>query len=267
MRRLGCGRARTTMTKILITGATGLIGGLLTHQLRKRFVVAGVDRRRSGEENVRRLDLARSRRIDSLFQDVDAVVDLAALPGPQRSWREVAENNIPATMNALEAASRAGVRRFVFASSNHVTGMYEREPPYDSIVAGDYKGLDRSRIPLITTAWPIRPDSPYALGKALGEAAARYYADTFALSTICLRIGTVNPENRPLKSRHFSTLLTHADLARLVEAAITAPPERRYGVYYGVSANTWRIWDIENARDEIGYEALDDAERFRQRQA
>ena len=63
----------------------------------------------------------------------------------------------------------------------------------------------------------------------------------------------------PREPRHFATLLTHADLVRLVEAALTA--DVGFGVYYGVSRNTWRFWDISN---DIGYEPEDDAERYRE---
>ena len=97
----------------------------------------------------------------------------------------------------------------------------------------------------------------------LGETASRYYAERYGLSCICLRIGTVNREDRPLQPRHFATLLSHSDLVRIADCAIRAPRELRYGVYYGVSANTWRFWDIANAREELGYVPQDDAERFR----
>jgi hypothetical protein len=97
----------------------------------------------------------------------------------------------------------------------------------------------------------------------LGEAASRYYAERYGLSCICLRIGTVNGANRPLRPRHFATLLSHPDLVEIVDCAIRAPRELRYGVYYGVSANTWRFWDIANAYDELGFDPQDDAERFR----
>ena len=140
-----------------------------------------------------------------------------------------------------------------------MTGGYEREPPYSAIVAGDYDGLDPDWLPLVGTNRPVRPDGPYALGKILGEAAARWCSDAFGLSTICLRIGTVNAEDRPLDPRHFATLLTHADLLRLVEAALTV--DVPFAVCYGVSRNTWRFWDISN---EIGYEPQDDAERYRE---
>lgn len=251
------------MHRIVITGAAGLLGRVLTDGLGERFAVSGLDRTGGRRGDVRRVDMAKPKGIDALFDGFDTVIDLAALPGMRTSWDEVWANNLPATMNALEAARLARVERLVFASSNHVTGGYEREPPYAAIVAGEYDRLDPHATPLIERSWPIRPDGAYAIGKVLGEAAARHYADTYGLSAICLRIGTVNAEDRPLAPRHFATLLSHADLLRLVEAAVTAPAEVRYGVYYGVSRNTWRFWDIDDARDEIGYEPQDDAERYR----
>ena len=227
--------------------------------LEDRYDVAGVDRALRRPPNVRRRNLARSRRLGAIFAGADAVVDLAGLASHRTEWKAVWRNNLPATLNVLEAARRAGVHRYVFASSNHVTGGYEHEPPYSAIVAGDYAGLDPGSLPLIGAVWPVRPDGAYALGKVLGEAAARWYADEFGLSAVCLRIGTVNAEDRPLQPRHFATLLTHADLLRLVGCALEA--DLRFGVYYGVSRNTWRFWDVSN---EIGYDPQDDAERYRE---
>ena len=189
-------------------------------------------------------------------------MDLATGSTVDLSWDQV-EADINGRVNILEAARLHGVRRYIFASSNHVTGMYELDQPYASIVAGTYNGLDPASVPLIGTDWPIRPDSPYGAGKAFSEAAARYYSDQHGISCLCLRIGTVLAEDRPRVPRHYATLLTHSDLVRLVGCALGASPELRYGVYYGVSANTWRFWDIANAAEELGYEPQDDAERFR----
>jgi nucleoside-diphosphate-sugar epimerase len=231
--------------------------------LEGRYTVVGIDRARRRPANVGRRNLARSTVPRSSFAGADAVVDLAANPDLRAGWPEIWKNNLPATMNSLEAARRAGVRRYVFASSNHVTGMYEREPPWNAIVAGDYGDLDPASIPLLGASSPVRPDGAYALGKALGEAAARWYSDAFGLPAICLRIGTVNRADRPRAPRDFATLLTHADLLRLVEHALEAPDGVRFGVYYGVSRNTWRFWDISDAAAEIGYEPQDNAESFR----
>jgi nucleoside-diphosphate-sugar epimerase len=249
--------------KIMITGAAGLLGRILATGLRDRYAVTGIDRAGSRRGDVRRVDTSKPRRLDSLFDGIDTVIDLAALPGERRPWSDVLANNLPATANVLEAARLARVKRVVFASSNHVTGGYERDAPYASIVAGEYDGLDPRETPLIDATWPLRPDGPYAIGKVFGEAAARYYSDAHDVSAICLRIGTVRADDRPQAPRHFATLLSHADLLRLVDAAVSAPPEVRFAVYYGVSANTWRFWAIDDANAEIGYEPMDDAERFR----
>jgi len=40
-----------------------------------------------------------------------------------------------------------------------------------------------------------------------------------------------------------------------------------YGVYYGVSQNTWRFWDLDEARAGIGFVPQDNAERFRSEEA
>ncbi len=247
--------------RVLITGAGGLIGGILRKGLRGRYELRGLDSRPGkGVDLV--ADMTDPVAIRPAFDEIDAVIDLAADPDAEASWETVRENNIPATLNALEAARAAGVKRFVFASSNHATGLYEHDEPYASIVAGRYDDVPHA-FERLTGASPIRPDGPYGVGKALGEAAARFYAEMRGVTAICLRIGTVNPAGRPQNARHFATLLTHRDLVHLVDRCLGAPADLRFAVYYGVSANTWRIWDIDEAAREIGYEPRDDAERWR----
>jgi nucleoside-diphosphate-sugar epimerase len=249
--------------RVVITGAAGLIGGVLKRGFGPGYVVHGLDRKRTREPGVDRVDVTRLKALDAAFAGADAVIDLAASARLETPWHEVWKNNVRGTMNALEAARRNKVGRFVYASSNHVTGMYEHEPPYSAIVAGDYSELDPSSIQLIDSHAPVRPDSAYAVGKVLGEAAARYYSEAFGLRTVCLRIGTVNPEDRPKRPRDFATLLTHADLVRLCECALRAPEDLTFVTCYGVSHNTWRFWDIAEGRNTIGYLPQDDAERLR----
>lgn len=248
--------------RVLITGASGLIGGILWERLAHDYEIRGIDLRRDRSRGIARGDVRRPRSIAGAFRGVDAVIDLATGSAVDLAWQRV-ERDIEGRVNVLEAARLNDVCRYIFASSNHVTGMYERDHPYASIVAGDHDSLSPESVPLITTEWPIRPDSPYGTGKAFSEAAARYYADRYRISCICLRIGTVRADDRPAQQRHYSTLLSHHDLAHLVSCALEAPPELGFGIYYGVSANTWRFWDIANAAEELGYTPRDDAERFR----
>ena len=245
-----------------MTGAGGRIGGIVLDALSGEFAVHGLDVNRGpGVELVG--DMTKPRQVERAFEGIRAVVDLAADSSVSASWESVRENNVPATVNALEAARKAGVRRVVFASSNHVVGMYEHDEPYASVVAGAYDGLDPGGLPRLGADVPIRQDGPYGVGKAFGEAAARYYSEMFGLSVICLRIGTVNRANRPESPRQFATLLTHRDLVHLVRRCLVAHESLRFGVYYGVSANTWRFWDIDEARRAIGYAPQDDAESWR----
>jgi uronate dehydrogenase len=255
------GQLVTASRRVLITGARGLVGQVLCRALAGGYEIAGVDAR-PGRDGVARADMARLRHAERAVDGADVVVDLASAHW-QQPWEVVRDNNIPAAWNTLEAARRRGVRRVIYASSNHVTGLYERDHPFASIVAGAYDGLDPATTPKITTTMAVRPDTPYGVGKALGEAAARYYAEEHGLSVLCLRIGTLNHASRPSAARHFATLLTHADMARLARCCIEAPPELTFGIFYGVSANTWRIWDIDDARRAVGYEPQDDAERWR----
>jgi nucleoside-diphosphate-sugar epimerase len=251
------------VTRVVITGALGLIGGILLEGLGEDHDVVGIDSRRRRRSGIHHGDMRRLDSVERRFDEAEVVIDLAAASAVETPWSTVLRNNVPATVNALEAARRSGVKRVVYASSNHVTGLYEREHPYSAIVAGDYAGLDPAATPYITSSHPIRPDGPYGVGKAFGEAAARYYAEHFGLSVICLRIGTVNEDDRPRSAREFATLLTHGDLVQLVACCIDAPADVSFAIFYGVSANTWRFWEIADAEQGIGYRPRDDAERWR----
>ena len=249
--------------KVLITGAAGLVGGVLRAGLADDFALRGLD-----VAPVAGMDSAVADATDldaglAAYDGVDTVIDLASVPDQHSPWDVVHANNLPSTRNALESARRAGAKRVIFASSNHATGNYENDEPYASIVAGEYGGLTPGGFPMVTPDMPIRPDGPYGVGKAFGEAIGRYYSDVHGLSVICLRIGTLNRESRPTTVRHFATLLTHRDLVQLVRRCIDAPDSLRFAIFYGVSDNTWRFWDISNARDLIGYAPRDDAERWR----
>ena len=250
--------------KVLITGAAGLVGGVLRAGLADVYDLRGLDiapvevMEKSAAADA--TDLAAGL---PAYEGADTVVDLASVPDQHSPWDVVRANNLPSTWNALESARRAGAKRVIFASSNHATGNYENDEPYASIVAGEYGGLAPGGFPLVTPDMPIRPDGPYGVGKAFGEAAGRYYSDVHGLSVICLRIGTLNRESRPTAIRHFATLLTHGDLVRLVRACVDALDSLRFGIFYGVSDNKWRFWDISNARELAGYAPQDDAEMWR----
>jgi nucleoside-diphosphate-sugar epimerase len=180
------------------------------------------------------------------------IVHLAGDPRMDADWESVYRNNIGGTKNIYEAARLHGVKRIVFASSNHTTGAYEGLPP----------NLHTKNNPnLITVKDPIRPDGFYGVSKAAGEAIARMYYDLYGLESICLRIGSVLKDDDPRKNpRYASTWLSHKDLVQLVTKCLLS--NVKFGIYYGVSNNKKRFWDISNAESEINYQPEDDASRI-----
>ncbi|WP_276203108.1 NAD-dependent epimerase/dehydratase family protein [Intrasporangium chromatireducens] len=242
-------------------GAAGAVGralvpGLALHDLRL------FDRRADPAAGIARLDARHLRTLTRRLRGCDAVVDLASDARWDAPWESVYRNNIRLVHCTLEASARAGVKRVVYASSNQVAAGYEREDPWAPVLRGEHDGADPGRLPRLSTEAQVRPCNAYGAGKVFAEAACRWYTETTGVSTVCLRIGTVLWPDRPRNERHFSTWLSHRDLAGHVNAAVLAPPKVRSAVTWAVSANTWRIWDVGDGTD-WRYQPCDDAERFR----
>jgi nucleoside-diphosphate-sugar epimerase len=244
-----------TTKKVLITGCNGLIGTILWENLADSFELYGLDRVSGTRvDNIFEADIVHPGQVKTVFDHIPSLAYIIHLAGDTHvdaDWESVYLNNIGGTKNIYEAAQLHGVKRVVFASSNHVTGADEGFPP--SLHA-------RINKTLITTTNPIRPDGFYGVSKAAGEAIARMYYELYGLESICLRIGSVTNEDNPhANPRYESTWLSHRDLVQLVNKCLAA--EVKFGIYYGVSNNKRRFWDISNAESEIDYRPEDDASR------
>ena len=251
--------------KILITGSNGLIGTVLSSALGSKYRLSGLDMASSDGESPISTTLGNVANLEpamSAFQNVNTVIHLAATLRLAAPWLDVLEHNITATHNVFEACRQCNVRRVIFASSNHVVGLFENDDPYKSIVAGEYQGISPKHIPKIDHTVSLRPDSHYGVSKVFGEAMGRYYVEQFGIEVVCLRIGSVTRHNNPTKMiRHYATWLSHRDLSQLVERCIEVPLQ--FEIFYGVSNNTWRFWDILHAQQVLGYEPKDNAEDWR----
>jgi len=231
--------------RVLITGAAGRIGSSLAEQLKDRYDLRlhyhhTIPEQPPVEDRVV-ADVSKYDEIAPALEGIDAVVHMAADPGTRAPWESVHERNIVGTYNVFEAARRAGTRKIVFASTNHVMGMYDRDHQWP-----------------IYAAQPVRPDSLYGVSKAFGEVLGRYYADQYGLSVICLRIGWFLPKPRDAIGRWM--WLSPRDAAQVTWRAIES--ELNFGVFYAISANGGRHWDITDTIEQLGYRPEDDAERF-----
>ncbi|XUK60455.1 dTDP-glucose 4,6-dehydratase 2 [Plantibacter sp. RU18] len=179
-------------------------------------------------------DLAELESLVELFAGADGVIHLGGI-ADEADFHDLAQVNIIGTYHVLEAARRAKVPRVVYASSNRLTGMYS---------ASEHVSPDM----------PPRPDGFYGVSKVAGEALCRLYADKFGLSTISLRIGSY--EQQAESPREQRTWLSPADAVRAFLAAMTTSADT--AVFYAVSANTDRWWDLD-AGIAVGFVPEDDA--------
>ncbi len=232
------------LERLLLTGAAGGLGTVLRQSL-KPFAhvmrvsdVAAMVAGGPGEEVVP-CDLADKPAVDRLVKDCDAIVHLGGV-SVERPFEEMLEANIKGVFNMYEGARRHGVKRVVFASSNHVIGFHKQ---------GDMLDAGCAR----------RPDGYYGLSKSYGEDLSRFYFDRYGIETGCLRIGSSFPE--PKDRRMLITWLSYRDLTELVRCCLFAPA-LGHTIVYGMSANRDKWWDNAQAA-HLGFHPQDSSEPFR----
>jgi len=251
--------------KVLITGIGGSIGTLVADTLESSHEVTGIDIRPVDRVGAVAADLTDMSVIRPLFGGVDVVIHLAAerRHTPDIGWDLLMPRNVVPTANVFDAARAAGVRRFVFASSMHVMGMYEFDEPYSSIVNGKYEGFDPAAVQLVGGDMPTRPDGRYAATKILGESIGRYYAEAEQMEVISVRLGTIGSDDRPGGDpRSFVSWFSHRDVAGFFKACVEVPGIS-LEILYGASANTWRVYDTPYAWKTLNFVPQDNAEEFR----
>lgn len=226
------------MKTILMTGAAGGVGAFLRKELRDKYAFRLSDRKFIGDlaenETFLPADLVDIDAVRRAVEGVNGIIHLGAF-SVEGSWERIRDANIVGTYNLYEAAREAGVKRIVFASSNHAVGFYERSVTIDH------------------TVYP-KPDSRYGVSKVFGEALASLYADKYGVETLCVRIGNV--AEKPIDQRRLGIWISPSDLAQLMEIGM-AHPDIRFEIVYGMSEcapHAW--WDNRNAF-RLGYRPRD----------
>ncbi|HSE39922.1 MAG TPA: NAD-dependent epimerase/dehydratase family protein [Acidobacteriota bacterium] len=185
--------------KIIITGAAGFIGSHLSERLISQgHTLIGIDSfldyypRWVKEMNVAELQKNSSFRLiernildldwNTLLEDVDIVIHLAAQAGVRASWGQsfliYTKNNIEATQLMLEASKEKKLKKFVFASTSSVYG-------------------DTDDIPMRENSL-VKPVSPYGVTKLAAEGLCNLYYKNYGVPCVSLRYFTVyGPRQRP----------------------------------------------------------------------
>ncbi len=232
------------LRRLLLTGADGNLGRELRPRLKAYCETLRLSHRApiaaaGPDEEIVSVDLADADAMLRLLADVDAVVHMAGV-STEQPWAPILAGNIVGAYNLYESARRNGVRRIVYASSNHVTGFYRQDE-------------------VVSPRDPLRPDGLYGLSKAFGENLAQLYWDRYRIETVSVRIGSAFAA--PKDRRMLATWMSYDDTERLVVAALTAPVVG-HSIVYGMSDNATTWWDNTSAR-HIGYRPQDSSEVFR----
>lgn len=176
------------MSKILVTGGAGFIGSHLVDALiEKNHQVLVIDNLSTGKrEHINpkarffEVDLRDFEKIRSVFEGVDFVFHLAALPRIPLSIEKPIDSNdinINGTLNALVASKEAGVKKFIYSSSSSVYGGQKELPMKEGMAC--------------------HPLNPYALQKYVGELYCKIFFEIYGLPTVSLRYFNVYGSRQP----------------------------------------------------------------------
>ena len=193
--------------RALVTGGAGCVGSnLVVELLRRGWQVRALDDFSAGKHEhlkgipsdrfeLREGDIRNLQVCEQACRDMEYVFHQAAIRSVSRSMDDpqaTNEVNVRGTLNMLQAAQKAGVRRFVYASSSSVYG-------------------DATQLPQEETQRP-QPVSPYAVSKLAGENYCLSFAKTTKLETVSLRYFNVYGPNQEPESKY--SLLIPAFLAQ-----------------------------------------------------
>lgn len=176
-------------TKVLVTGGAGFIGSnLVKRLLEEGNTVTVLDNFMSGYRSnldpfpavhIIEGDIRDKTTVEKAIQGAEVVFHLAASVGNKRSIDQPitdAEINVLGTLNILEAARKAGIRKIVTSSSAGIFGELKTMP--------------------IKEDHPIEPDSPYGCTKLCEEKLCLSYAKLYDIEAVCLRYFNVYGPNQ-----------------------------------------------------------------------
>jgi nucleoside-diphosphate-sugar epimerase len=233
--------------KLLITGPGGRVGTQIVPLLREHFALRLLDARKleaGGDDELLQGDIRDFDVLLNACRGVDAVLHLAAIPDEDDFHSRLLPMNLAGGYNAFEAARQAGVRQFIFASTGQTVLNYP-------------KGY------WLTTEMPVRPSTVYGCTKVFGEALGRHYSDIHGMHVICIRICWFQPYDSTIIRTHPDARrewCSPRDLTQLITKSLGS--DVKFAIFFGVSNNTGRFWDISNAQQLVGYAPQDDASKL-----
>ena len=258
--------------RVVLTGATGYVGGRMLPALKERYDLTLLDIKTTDPdgnevEDVQVVDLLNRDRdgYREYFRGADAVVH-SGFKGTVDSkhtdfWKEY--DNVMMSFNVYQTCAEEGVRRVVVMSSNHAADFYE---PL----------IWEKKLEFVTPDMIPLSDNFYGWGKISYEALGFVFAtgsmhDGKRLENVQIRIGAPREtvvdrvQNLTRMHRELGAYLSVRDQVQLVVKSIetediTNEYDVPFQIFYGISGNSHRFWGISNANRVIGYVPEDDSQ-------
>ena len=233
--------------RILITGPGGRVGKEIVPLLREHYALRLLDAaplksiQLMGDDEFVQADIRDLDAIRRACDGVTAMVHLAAISDEDDFHTRLLPVNLEGVYNAFEAARQAGLKKVVFTSTGQTVLYYPK---------GEW----------VTPDMPARPWTVYACTKMFGEALARHYSDKHGMSMIVIRLCWFQAYDSELLRKPGDVQREWCSPRDFVQLLVKSlQTDIPFDVFFGVSNNTGRFWDISNALKLLGYEPVDDA--------
>jgi len=228
---------------ILVTGGIGLVGKYVVDLLGHKHKVSVLDiREPASPKPFYWVDIMNfPALVHALSHGFEAIVHMAGIPHPLNDPAEkVFTVNTVGTFNVLEAATRCGIKKLVFISSESVLGFAFMT----QVVAPSYIPIDEEH--------PLSPQDPYGLSKLLAEQICRSYSLRHNIQTVCLRPPWIwVPEEKEIRmyralvheypkwSKNLWAYVHVFDIASAVLLALDATHLNSHEVFFVTARENW----------------------------
>jgi len=269
---------------ILVTGSNGICGSAIFESiLNEKYSIIYTDIKQNRNKNFVVADLTDLNSIKSLFDKFkfDTLIHFGGSSDPKTEWKDVLNNNITGTYNILNVAVEKGIKKIIFASTNHVMGMYEINNPLKCFSLPEAS----SNKEIIDNKMDVKPDSLYGVSKLFGENLCKFYSENFNVSCYIIRIGSIREKNNDhpyiyaeegvqkglwekgsseykfQEKRLKSIWMSRRDFVHMIDKLLDYTDlENKYDIFYATSLNSRRFFDIETAIEKLDLNLKDNSE-------
>ena len=233
------------MTKILLTGSSGQIGGATFQYLSDLGYNVKPFDIKTGQ------NMLNLKHVDNIVKGMDIVVHLAAIPHPHKQFtgRDYFRTNVVGTFNMIEASVKHKVKRFIYSSSTAYYGLAKNLNEVKAPI-GDEDTLNWVQVASandkLIPCWLY-----YGSSKVASEALIAAYGDSKQIETAILRFAPCPPDKSKIAGimQNWGAYVTIADASRSIQLAIDYEGELWYERFNISTEGT----DCTKAKEILGY--------------